>query len=131
MRTTLALLGCPWSYSLLRLDRGVVETIAALNQVFQPLGEVCCRSTVDHLVIKTNRQTEIFPDGYVPVNDTLLHANTAHRNIECLGRAWRDAPSGTFPKHTNRREAHRPKDFLLHLWIRSTYTPEGPKEKSD
>src|SRR6266699_151751 len=127
----LALLCCSCSYGLSRLDSGVVETIAALNQFFQPLGEACCRSAVDHLMIKADRQTEIFPDSYAPVNDISFHANTAHRNIECLGGGWRDAPSGLFPKHTNRREAHRPKDVLLHLWIRSTYTPEGPKETSD
>ena len=50
MWTTLALFGCSWSYGLLRLDSGVVETIAALYQVFQPLDEACCWSAVDHLV---------------------------------------------------------------------------------
>src|SRR5437764_10243346 len=34
----------------LRLERGVEETIAALNQIFQPLDEACCRSAVDHLL---------------------------------------------------------------------------------
>src|SRR6266699_3973438 len=120
MRTTLALLGCPYSYGLLRLHCGVAETIAALNQVFQPTCEACCRSAVDHLMIKADRQAEIFPDGYAPVNDTSFHTNAPHRNIECLGGGWRDAPSGPFSKHTNRREANRPKDFLLHMWIRST-----------
>ena len=67
MRTTLALLGCPWSYSLLRLDRGVVETIAALNQVFQPLGEAGGRSTIDNCMIEAQRHAEIFANGYVPV----------------------------------------------------------------
>src|SRR5258708_31694732 len=75
MRTTLALLCCPWSEGLPRLDRGVAQTIAALDQVFQPLGEACCRSAIEHLVIKTDRQTEIVPDSYVPVNDTRLLAN--------------------------------------------------------
>src|SRR6266568_4883057 len=55
MRITLALLCCPCSYDLLQLDSGVVETIAALNQVFQPLGEACCRSAIDHLMIKADR----------------------------------------------------------------------------
>src|SRR6266568_5148255 len=55
MRITLALLCCPCSYDLLRLDRGVVETIAALNQVFQPLGKACCRSAVHHPTIKADR----------------------------------------------------------------------------
>src|SRR5438105_10680548 len=55
MRITLALLCCSWSYDLLRLDSGVVETIAALNQVFQPLGEACCRSAVHHPTIKADR----------------------------------------------------------------------------
>src|SRR6266851_4107000 len=131
MRTTLALLCCPWSYGLLRLDRGVIEAIAALNQVFQPLGEARCRSAVDHLVIKADRQTEIFPHGDAPVNDLSFHANPAHRNIEGLGGGWRDAPSGPFPKHPNRREAHRPKHVLPHGWIGSTEPPEGPKEPPD
>src|SRR6266702_8789111 len=55
MRITLVLLCCPCSYDLLRLHCGVVETIAALNQVFQPLGEACCRSAVHHPTIKADR----------------------------------------------------------------------------
>src|ERR1700693_4538476 len=90
MRTTLALLYCPWSYGLLRLDRGVIEIIAALNQVFEPLGEACRRSAIDNIVIKTNRQAQIVPDSYVPINDTRLLADAAQRNHECWG-GWRDA----------------------------------------
>src|SRR6266851_5106221 len=81
----LALHRCLWSSGLPRLDRGVVETIAALNQFFQPLGEACCWSTVDRLVIKADRQTQIVPDGDVPVNDPRLLANAAHRHPENTG----------------------------------------------
>ena len=56
-RTMLALPGGLWSDGLLRLDRGVVETIVALNQVFQPLDEARRRSAIDNIVIKTDRQT--------------------------------------------------------------------------
>src|SRR6266852_9838845 len=114
MRTTLALLGCPYSYGLLRLLGGVAETIAALNQVFQPLGETCRGSAVDRLVIKADRQTQIFPDGDVPVNDPRLLANTAHRHPEGMG-GERDAPSGPFPKHPRCCHAHHPPVFLPHL----------------
>jgi len=103
MRTTLALLCCLWSDGLPRLDRGVAQTIAALNQVFQPLGEACCRSAIEHLVIKTDRQTEIVPDSYVPVNDTRLLANAARRNRECVFGGWRDTPTCPFPKHAHCR----------------------------
>src|SRR5437763_9741535 len=110
MRTTLALFCCSRSYGLLQLDRGVAQTIAALNQLFQPPREARRRSAVDHLMVKANRQTEIFPGGDAPVNDLSFHANPAHRNIEGLGGGWRDAPAGPLPKHPNRREAHRAKD---------------------
>src|SRR5947208_15821772 len=53
---------------LLRLDRGIEKTIAALNQFFQPLGEACRRSAINNLVIKADRQTQIVPDRYLPVN---------------------------------------------------------------
>ena len=38
-------------------------------------GEVCCRSAVDQLMIEADRQTRIFPDGDVPVNDTWFHTD--------------------------------------------------------
>ncbi len=72
-----------WSDGLLRLDRGVEKTIAALNQFFQPLGEAGRRSAIDQGVIKADRQTEIVPDGDVPVNHPRLLANAAHRQEEC------------------------------------------------
>src|SRR5436305_1498797 len=73
MQTALTLLVCPWSYGLLRLDRGVVETIAALNQVFQPLGETCRRSAIDHAVIEAQRHAEVFEESDVPVDGACLH----------------------------------------------------------
>src|SRR6266576_1026217 len=79
-----------------RLDRGVEKTIATLNQVFQPLGKACGRSAVDRLVIKAERQTQIFADGNLPVNDPRLLADAAHRNPEGMGGEW-DSPSGPFP----------------------------------
>ena len=113
-RTMLALPGGLWSDGLLRIDRGVVETIAALNQFFQPLSEACCWSAVDRLVIKADRQTQIVPDGDVPVNDHRLLTNAAHRNPEGMG-GERDSPSGPFPKHPDCCEAHRPPVLLPHL----------------
>src|ERR1700682_4220720 len=57
MRTALTLLCCDFRSGLLRLDRGVGQTIAALDQIFEPLGEACCRSAIDDIMIKTDRQT--------------------------------------------------------------------------
>src|SRR5260370_6120852 len=114
MRTTLALLGCPYSYGLLRVYSRVAKTIAALNQVFQLPCEACCRSAVDHLMIKADRQTEILPDDYAPVNDPRLLANAAHRNPEGMG-GERNSPSSPFPKHPHGCDAHRPPVFLPHL----------------
>src|SRR6266581_6778586 len=101
---------------LLRLDRGVEETIAALDQVFQPLGEACCRSAIDHIVIKTDRQTQIVPDGDVPINDPRLLTNAAHRNPEGMG-GESNSPSSPFPKHPDCCDAHRPPVLLPHLRI--------------
>src|SRR5216683_4767508 len=114
MWTTFVLLECPWSYSLFRLDRGVAQTVAALNQVFQPPCEPCCWSAVDRLVIKADRQTQIFTDGNVPVNNLRLLANAAHCNPEGVG-GERDAPAGPLPKHPYGRQAHRSPVLLPHL----------------
>src|SRR5712692_84927 len=119
---------------LLRLDRGVVETIAALNQFFQPLGETCRRCAIDDLVIKTERQAQIVPDGDVPVNDPRLLANATHRHHEWCRGGWRDTPARTVPKHAYCRDAHRPHVLLPQPWMRSPYPGEDPevgfKEKS-
>src|SRR5260221_369681 len=116
-----------WSDGLLQLDRGVEKTIAALNQFFQPLGEACCRSPIDHLVIKADRQTQIVPDGDVPINDPRLLANAAHRHPEGMGVGWRNAPATPFPKHAHCRESHRPHQVLPHL-VRRSNAPEGTPE---
>src|SRR2546423_13811782 len=88
-------------------DPRVVETIAALNQFFQPLGEAYCRSAIDRLVIKADRQAQIFADGDVPVNDPRLLTNAAHRHPEGMG-GERNSPSSPFPKHPHCCDAHRP-----------------------
>jgi len=106
------------------------ESIPALDQFFQPLGEARCRSAIDDIVIKTDRHTQIFPYSYVPINDTRLLTDATQRNHECWG-GWRDAPTCTFPKHANCRYAHSPPVLLLHLWIRSTYPEVDPKEGSE
>ncbi len=49
--SALALHGCGFCSGLLRLDRGVGQTIAALDQIFEPLGETCCRCPVDDIVM--------------------------------------------------------------------------------
>src|SRR5437868_13081273 len=49
--SALALHGCGFCSGLLRLDRGVGQTIAALDQIFEPLGETCCRSPIDDIVM--------------------------------------------------------------------------------
>jgi hypothetical protein len=49
--SALALHGCGFRSGLLRLDRGVGQTRAALDQIFEPLGETCCRCPVDDIVM--------------------------------------------------------------------------------
>src|SRR6266536_4707590 len=118
----------------LRLDHGVAETIVALDQFFEPLGETCCRSAIDHVVIKTDRQTEIVSDSYLPVNDTWLLAYAAHCHHECCRGGYRDAPARTVLKHAHCRDAHRPHVLLPQPWMRSPSPGEDPevglKEKS-
>ena len=82
LRAMLALPGDFWSGALLRRDHEVGQTIAALDQVFQLLGEACCRCAIDDIVIKTDRQTQIVPQSDVPIHDNRLLANTAHRHAE-------------------------------------------------
>src|SRR2546428_2614010 len=119
---------------LLRLDRGVAQTIATLNQFFQPLGEACCRSAVNNIVIKTERQAQIVPDGDGPVHHTWFLRNAAHRHHERCRGGYRDAPARTVPKHAYCRDTYRPYILLPHLWMRSPYPGEDPevgfKEKS-
>jgi hypothetical protein len=57
---------------LLRLDRGVGQALAALDQFFQPLGEACRRSAIDHIVIKADHQAQVFADGDSSVG---IHCN--------------------------------------------------------
>src|SRR5215471_9858283 len=83
MRTALTLLYCGFRSGQLRLDCGVVQAIAALNQFFQPLGETCCRGAIDDILIKTDRQTQIVSHNDLPVHDPWLLANAATR------RTWR------------------------------------------
>src|SRR6266849_3476893 len=130
MRTNLALLGCPSRDSLFRLDRGVVETIAALNQVFQPLGEACGRSTIDKCMIEAQRHAEIFANSYVSVYDARFLSDATEGDINSMV-VDRDAPACTLPKHSYCRYAHRPPVLLLHLWIRPTHPAEGPPADSD
>src|SRR6266700_3724038 len=111
----------------LRRDRGVEKTIAALNQFFQPLGETCRRSAVDDIVIKTDRQTQIVPDGDGPVHNTWFLRNAAHRHHECCRRGYRDAPARAVPKHAYCRDTHRPHVLLPHLWLRSPSPGEDPE----
>src|SRR5919108_1256577 len=99
---------------LFRLDCGIVQTIAAFDQFFQPLGETYRRRAVDHIVIKTDRQAQIVPQSDVSINKNRLLSNAAYRHPEGMG-GERYAPTGTVPKHTNRREAHRPPVLLPHL----------------
>src|SRR5438309_5354350 len=80
---------------VLRLDRGVEKTIAALNQFFQPLGETCCRGPVDGRVIETQGHAEIFADGYLPSNDAWLPSYTTQGNIKAMV-VDRDALTGPF-----------------------------------
>ena len=63
---------------LLRLNRGVGQTIAALNQFFQSLGEARRRDPVDDIVIKADRQAQRVPHSYVPINENRLLTNAAH-----------------------------------------------------
>src|SRR2546423_3629201 len=130
MRITLALLCCPWSYDLLRLDSGVVETVAALNQVFQPLDEPSGWRAVDNIMIEAQRYAEIFPDGYLSVRDAWFFTDAAKGDIECMV-VDRDAPTGPFPKHPHCRYTHRPAVFLLHLGIPSKHPPEDWPEASE
>src|SRR5438105_6700529 len=130
-RTKKALSFCPRCRALrsglLRLDRGVAQTIAAFDQFFQPLGETCCRSPVDRLVIKADRQTQIVPDGDVPVHDPRLLTNAAHRHPEGMGRE-RNSPSSPFPKHPHCCDAHRPPVLLPHLGRPFPHPHHHPKD---
>src|SRR6266487_129914 len=111
----------------LRLDHGVAETIVALDQFFEPLGETCCRSAIDHVVIKTDRQTEIVSDSYLPVNDAWLLAYAAHCHHECCRGGYRDTSARTVPKHAYCRDAHRPHILLPQPWMRSPSPGEEPE----
>src|SRR2546429_669101 len=102
MRTALTLLCCGFRSGLLRHDRGVEKTIAALDQVFQPLGEARRRSAIDDIVIKTDRQAQILPQSDVPIDENRLLTNAAHRHHKCW-EGWRDAPTCPFPKHAHCR----------------------------
>jgi hypothetical protein len=55
----------------------LIKAVATFNQFFQSLGEACCRSPVDNIVIKTDRQAQILPQSEVPIKD--------------LGRLWRNS----------------------------------------
>jgi hypothetical protein len=81
-------------------------------------------------VIKTNRQREIFPESYLPVDDAWLLGDAAQRNIEGMA-GERDTPAGTFPKHANRRYTHRPYVLRPHLGIHLTYPPKDPPADSE
>ncbi len=73
----------------------LAEAVTALNQVLQPTCGAGCRNDIDHIVIKTDRHTEIFPVGDMLVKDPWFLANTAHRNSKCWG-GWRYAPTAPF-----------------------------------
>src|SRR5437667_1138959 len=106
MRTTLALIWRSWSYCLLRLDSGVVETIAAFDQVTQLLGKACCWSAIDHVVIEVDRHIEVFADFYALVNDAWLAGNAANDHAQRM-KGEMNAPSAPASEHATRIEFHR------------------------
>src|SRR5512142_208775 len=120
---------CGFHSGQLRLDRGVEKTIAAFDQFFEPRSEASRRSTIDDIVIKTDRQAQIVPQSDVPINEYRLLTNAAHRNHQCW-HGLRDAPTGALPKHAHGCDAHRPHELLPHLGISSPYQVESPEERS-
>src|SRR6266581_1313704 len=114
-------------YGLLRGDRGVIETIAAFDQVNQLLDKACCWSTIDHVVIEVDGHTEVFADLDALVDDAWLPGNAANDNAQRM-EGYMNAPSASASEHANRIELHRahvlfeqvralargPKQHLLH-----------------
>jgi len=98
------------------VDFALNEAVAAFDQVFQPLGEASSRSAVDQIMIEAQGHAEVFADGYLPVDDTWLLREAAEGDVECTVFHW-DSPTSIFPKHADRRYAHRPAVSLLHLRI--------------
>src|SRR5438034_3209780 len=129
MWTMLALFGCSWSDGLLRLDRGLVETIAALDQFFQPRDEACCRSAIDDIVIQTDSQTQVLADGDLPIHDAWLLGDAAQGEEEAMDGRGGYAPATSFAKHPHCCYSYRTKEFLLHLWI-PLHSPEESEEKN-
>src|SRR5262249_51454850 len=56
------------------------QAVAAFDQFFQPLGETCRLGAIDHVVIKADRQAQVFADGDLPVDHPRLFADAAHRH---------------------------------------------------
>jgi hypothetical protein len=115
------------SVGLPRLDCSVQKTIAALNQFFQLPGEACCRCAVDRLVIKAERQAQVFADGDLPINDPWLLAEAAYRYPEGVG-GERNSPSSPFSKHPNCGDAHRSPILLPHQGRPFSYPYHEMKE---
>src|SRR6266480_4891574 len=112
--SSLALHGCGFRSGLLRLDRGVDQTVAAFDQFFQPLSETCCRSSIDQIMIEAQGQAEVVTDDDVPVDDAWILSDTTQGKIKGT-LSERDAPTSTFAKHPHCRHAYRPAIFFLHL----------------
>src|SRR6266487_6060503 len=110
-------------YGLLRGDRGVIETIAAFDQVNQLLDKACCWSAIDHVVIEVDGHIEVVADLYALVNDAWLPGYAANDNAQRM-EGDMHAPSAPASEHANRIELHRA--YVLCEQVRAL-APE-PKE---
>ena len=61
------------------------QTKTSLNQVFQPCDEACGWSPIDDIMIQTDRQTQVLPDGDVPIHDAWLLADATKSEEEAVG----------------------------------------------
>src|SRR5947209_14720589 len=84
----------------------IEQAEAAFNQVFQPLGEACCWSAVNNVMIQADRQAEIFSDGDVSIHDARLLNNAPQGELKRLA-CCRDRPAYTWPKHADGCDAAR------------------------
>ena len=121
-------LSCTWSYGLLWLDRGVIEAIAAFDQVYQPVDKTSCRAAIGNAVIEAQRHAEIVANGDVPIDDTWLRSQATQRDREaCSGHG--EAPAVAFPEHSNCRYPNGSDDSLMELGKRPQYSVEYSGEE--
>src|SRR5437773_10389692 len=63
------------------LDCALCEAVATFDQFFQPLGEACCRSSIDKGVIEAQGYAKVFTDDGLPIGDTRFRSYAAQGKI--------------------------------------------------